>query len=93
MDDEERGRVLKIRPRTPINQNVITPISDEGKNINAIEIPVSIRKVNFARLKISGDCALILEIIKRMTLPTVNTQRLSIQQRSTLVVVNRSFFW
>ena len=92
MDDEERGRVLKIRPRTPINQNVITPISEEGKNINAIEIPVSIPRVKFSKVKVSGDCVLILEIIKRMTLPTVNTQRLSIQQRSTLVLVNRSFF-
>lgn len=92
MDVEERGRVLNIRPRTPINQNVITPISDEGKNINAIEIPVSIPRVNFSKVEVSEDCVLILEIIKRMTLPTVKTQRLSIQQRSTLVLVNRSFF-
>ena len=91
MDVEERGRVLNIRPRTPIDQNVITPISEEGKNINAIEIPVSIPRVNFSKVKVSGDCLLILEIIKRMTLPTVKTQRLSIQQRSTLVLVNRSF--
>ena len=91
MDVEERGRVLNIRPRTPIDQNVITPISEEGKNINAIEIPVSIPRVNFSNVKVSEDCLLILEIIKRMTLPTVKTQRLSIQQRSTLVLVNRSF--
>ena len=46
IDVEERGRVLNIRPRTPIDQNVITPISEEGKNINAIEIPVSIPPAN-----------------------------------------------
>ena len=54
MDVEERGRVLNIRPRTPIDQNVITPISEEGKNINAIEIPVSIPRVNFSKVKVSG---------------------------------------